>query len=240
MPCYNERSTVLTVVAQVLASPWTSQLVVIDDASTDGTGELLDSIDDRRVVVIRQPQNMGKGAAIRVGFRKATAPFVVIQDADLEYDPDEYPVLLGPLLSGRADVVYGSRFASTPSRRVLFFWHEVGNRFLTLLSKASTNLNLSDMETCFKMFRAEVLEQLDLREDRFGIEPEITAKVAAGGWRVYEVGITYHGRTYADGKKVGWRDGFRALWCIVRYSPVLARVRPASRRGAPRRGPGRI
>ncbi len=217
----------MAVVERVLQSPWTAQLVVVDDGSTDDTEVLLKSIRDPRVVVIRHPVNKGKGAAIRAGFREVSSPFVVIQDADLEYDPAEYPVLLGPLLSDHADVVYGSRFASTPSRRVLFFWHSVGNRFLTLLSNASTNLNLTDMETCFKMFRAEVLEDLELQEDRFGIEPEITAKVARGGWRVYEVGITYHGRTYAEGKKVGWRDGFQALWCIARYSPLLSRRRAA-------------
>jgi len=234
MPCFNERDTVLEIVNQVLKSPWTAELLVIDDGSTDGTAQLLASISDPRVVVLRQDKNTGKGAALREGFRKASFPYVVVQDADLEYDPAEYPILLGPLLEGRADVVYGSRFASTPSRRVLYFWHSVGNRFLTLLSNASTNLNLTDMETCFKAFRSEVLDNLDLREDRFGIEPEITAKIARDGWRVYEVGITYHGRTYAQGKKVNWRDGFHALWCIVRYSPLLGR---AVRRG-PVRGPG--
>ena len=225
MPCFNEEDTVLEIVERVLKSPWTEQLVIIDDGSTDGTPALLDSLSDARVLVVHQPRNTGKGAALREGFRRVSSPYVVVQDADLEYDPAEYPVLLGPLLEGHADVVYGSRFASTPSRRVLYFWHTVGNRLLTVLSNVTTNLNLSDMETCFKAFRLDVVKQLDLQEDRFGIEPEMTAKVARDGWRVYEVGITYHGRTYAEGKKIGWRDGFQALWCIARYSPFIERRR---------------
>jgi glycosyltransferase involved in cell wall biosynthesis len=179
--------------------------------------------------VLRQDVNQGKGAALRRGFAEASGPYVVVQDADLEYDPAEFPLLLEPLLSGAADVVYGSRFQSGRPHRVLYFWHSVGNRLLTLASNAFTNLNLTDMETCYKAFRVEVLRSIALEEDRFGIEPEVTAKVAAGGWRIYEVGISYNGRTYAEGKKIGWRDGFRALVCIVRYSRLGGRLRGVGR-----------
>jgi glycosyltransferase involved in cell wall biosynthesis len=226
MPCYNELATVTECVEAVLASPFTRELVIVDDGSTDGTRELLADLadTDARVRLLLQPENQGKGAALRRGFREATSEFVVVQDADLEYDPADYAVLLGPLLDGRADVVFGSRFSGGDAHRVLYFWHTVGNRFLTLLSNAFTDLNLTDMETCYKAFRLEVLEKLVLEEDRFGIEPEITAKVAAGGWRIYEVGISYSGRTYDEGKKIGWRDGVRAVVCVVRYSPVGARL----------------
>ncbi len=222
MPCYNEEAFVVEACAQVLASPRTSELIVVDDCSTDATSELLAGIDDSRLRVLRQPVNQGKGSALRRGFAEAKGPFVVVQDADLEYDPSDFEQLLGPLLTGQADVVYGSRFLSDRPHRVLYFWHYFGNRLLTLASNAFTNLNLTDMETCYKMFRKEVLDSVELVEDRFGIEPEITAKVAAGDWRIYEVGISYHGRTYAEGKKIGWRDGLAAFACIVRYS-VLAR-----------------
>jgi glycosyltransferase involved in cell wall biosynthesis len=225
MPCFNEEATVLETCKRVLASPWCNELVIVDDASTDGSLGQLEMLDDPRVRVLRQPVNQGKGAALRRGFAEATGPFVVVQDADLEYDPVEYPVLLEPLLSGAADVVYGSRFQGGRPHRVLYFWHSVGNKVLTLASNAFTNLNLTDMETCYKAFRVEVLRSITLEEDRFGIEPEITAKVAAGGWRIYEVGISYSGRTYAEGKKIGWRDGVRAISCIVRYSPVGTRFR---------------
>ena len=229
MPCYNEERTVRETCERVLASPCCRELVVVDDASTDASAEQLALLDDPRLRVLRQPENRGKGAALRRGFAEATGPFVVVQDADLEYDPAEYPLLLEPLLSGAADVVYGSRFQSGRPHRVLYFWHSVGNRLLTLASNAFTNLNLTDMETCYKAFRVEVLRSIDLEEDRFGIEPELTAKVAAGGWRIYEVGISYSGRTYAEGKKIGWRDGFRAIVCIVRYSHVGSRVRGRAR-----------
>jgi glycosyltransferase involved in cell wall biosynthesis len=237
VPCYNERATIDTVLKRVLDSPWTREVVVVDDGSDDGTRERLAEVDDPRVTVLFQPENRGKGAALRRGFAEATADFVVVQDADLEYDPADYSALLEPLVDGRADVVYGSRFMGGRPHRVLYFWHSMGNRALTLLSNMATNLNLTDMETCYKAFRREVVQALDLEEDRFGIEPEITAKVARAGWRVYEVGISYSGRTYAEGKKIGWRDGMWALRCIARYSPIGEAVRGRGRRGRP--GPGR-
>ncbi len=217
MPCFNERATIDEIVRRVLDSPHTGELLIVDDGSTDGTREVLARVDDERVRVILQPENRGKGAAIRRGFTEATREFVIIQDADLEYDPADYDLMLEPLLRGDADVVFGSRLQSSRPHRVLYFWHSVGNRLLTLLSNMFTDLNLSDMETCFKAFRREVVQSLDLVEDRFGIEPEITAKVAGGGWRVWEVGISYSGRTYAEGKKIDWRDGIAAVGCIVKY-----------------------
>jgi glycosyltransferase involved in cell wall biosynthesis len=217
MPCFNERATICEIVQRVLASPHTGELLIIDDGSTDGTRDILARLDDERVRVILQPGNRGKGAALRRGFEAATRELVIVQDADLEYDPADYDLMLAPLLSGDADVVFGSRFQSSQPRRVLYFWHSVGNRLLTLLSNMFTDLNLTDMESCFKAFRLEVVQSLDLVEDRFGIEPEITAKVAGGGWRVWEVGISYSGRTYAEGKKIDWRDGLAAVRCIVKY-----------------------
>ena len=220
MPCYNEIATIDEVVAAVLASPHVAELIVVDDGSTDGSREILAQLDDPLLRVILQPTNQGKGAALRRGFSEATAPFVVVQDADLEYDPLEFGDLIAPLLSDKADVVYGSRFLGGRPHRVLYFRHSIGNKLLTLTSNLFTDLNLTDMETCYKVFRREVLESFTLEESRFGIEPEITAKVAAGRWRVYEIGISYSGRTYAEGKKIGWRDAIRAFYCIIRYSPV--------------------
>jgi glycosyltransferase involved in cell wall biosynthesis len=218
VPCYNEQATIKELLTRVLDSEWVAEVVVVDDCSTDGTREIIGSVSDPRIKVILQDRNQGKGAALRRGFEHASADFVIIQDADLEYDPADYEQMVQPLLSGDADVVYGSRFLSYHSHRVLYFWHSVGNRILTNLSNAFTNLNLTDMETCYKAFRAEVIKGIDLQESRFGIEPEITAKVARGGWRVYEVGISYSGRTYAEGKKIGWKDGFEAIKCILKYS----------------------
>jgi len=224
MPCFNEEATIVAITDLVLASPYTAELIVVDDASTDGTLALLDAMDDPRLRVLRQGVNQGKGAAIRRGFADATQPFVIVQDADLEYDPADYAQIMGPLLDGRADVVFGSRFLTGQAHRVLYYWHSVGNRFLTTISNIFTNLNLTDMETCYKAFRREVLASFTLEEDRFGIEPEMTAKVARGGWRIYEVGISYSGRTYAEGKKIGWRDGIRAVYCVLLYSPVGPRL----------------
>ena len=222
MPCFNEEETVLQVTEAVLASPYTREVIAVDDGSTDRTLEALRAVSDPRMVVLEQRVNQGKGAALRRGFARAEGPLVIVQDADLEYDPGEYGTVLAPLLEGKADVVYGSRFHTAKPHRVLYFWHSVGNKFLTMASNMSTNLNLTDMETCYKAFRREVLDSFEIQEDRFGFEAEVTAKVAGGDWRIYEVGVSYSGRTYSQGKKIGWRDGFKALYCIVRYSPVWA------------------
>lgn len=218
MPAYNEEATVRQAIDAVLASPWVAELVVVDDCSTDRTRALLEEIiDDPRVTVRHHAVNQGKGAALRTGFAHATADFVVVQDADLEYDPAEFAKLLAPLLDGNADVVYGSRFAGGESHRVLYFWHSVGNKALTLASNMATNLNLTDMETCYKVFRRELIQAVTIEEDRFGFEPEITAKLARRRARFYEVGISYDGRTYEEGKKIGWRDGVHAVVCIAKY-----------------------
>lgn len=230
VPCYNEEATIRTLVGQVLASPWVAQVIVVDDGSKDRSREILAGLDDPRVLVVLHDVNKGKGAALRTGFAHAKADFVVVQDADLEYDPGEYGVLLEPLLDDRADVVFGSRFLSGRPHRVLYFWHSMGNRFLTLLSNMFTDLNLTDMETCYKCFRREVIQKIDIEEDRFGFEPEITAKLARGRHRIFEVGISYSGRTYAEGKKIGWRDGVRAVYCILRYSAIGERVRKLAAR----------
>jgi len=224
MPAYNEEATIAEIISQVLASPYTAELVVVDDASSDRTVEIVGALSDPRIRLVRQTVNQGKGAALRRGFAEATQPFVIVQDADLEYDPADYSQIMGPLLDDKADVVFGSRFLTTRAHRVLYYWHAVGNRFLTTLSNMFTNLNLSDMETCYKAFRREVLSSFELEEDRFGIEPEMTAKISRGNWRVYEVGISYNARTYAEGKKIGWRDGVRAIYCIVLYSPIGGRI----------------
>jgi glycosyltransferase involved in cell wall biosynthesis len=227
IPCYNEESTVAAVIDKVVANPWVAEVIVVDDGSTDKSREILGAIDLPELVVLLQPVNQGKGAALRCGFARATADYVIVQDADLEYDPEEFELLLGPLEDDKADVVFGSRFQSGRPHRVLYYWHSVGNRMLTTLSNMFTNLNLTDMETCYKAFRRSVIQSIVIEENRFGFEPEITAKIARGGWRVYEVGISYSGRTYAEGKKIGWRDGVRASYCIVRYSAVGQRVRRA-------------
>jgi glycosyltransferase involved in cell wall biosynthesis len=217
MPCFNEQATIKEITSLVLDSPWVGELVIVDDGSSDDTRSMLADLGDPRVRVLLQPRNMGKGAALRRGFADATMPYTIVQDADLEYDPAEYARLLDPLIANRADVVFGSRFAGGEAHRVLLFWHSLGNKLLTLLSNAATGLNLTDMETCYKVFRTDVLQSIEIEEDRFGFEPEITAKIAQRRLRVYEVGISYSGRTYDEGKKIGWKDGFRALWCIAKY-----------------------
>ncbi len=220
VPVFNEENTLETILGVVLAQPDVAEVVAVDDASADRSWELLQAAAARepRLKVFHHEKNAGKGAALRTGIARCTAPVVVIQDADMEYDPTEYRRLINPILNDHADAVFGSRFLGSDAHRVLYFWHYVGNRFLTLLSNMSTNINLTDMESCYKMFRRELIQSVEIEENRFGFEPEITAKIARSGARIYEVAVSYRGRTYAEGKKITWKDGFRALWCIAKYN----------------------
>lgn len=220
IPVYNEQKTLAEIIRRVRAVPIPKEIILVDDGSTDGTRDLLRSMEgEPDLRILFHPHNRGKGAALKTGFLKATGTIVIVQDADLEYDPADYPRLIQPILQNRADVVYGSRFLGQDSHRVMSFWHSLGNRVLTTLSNIFTNLDLTDMETCYKVFRRETIHALAprLKQQRFGIEPELTAKVARSGYRIFEVGIRYEGRSYHDGKKIGWRDAVKALWCIVRY-----------------------
>jgi glycosyltransferase involved in cell wall biosynthesis len=226
-PIFDEQATLRQVVERILSVPIDIELICVDDGSRDGSREILAALQSQhpQIKVLLQPHNLGKGAALRRGIQEATGDFVLIQDADLEYDPKDYPLLLEPLIQGKADVVYGSRFMGGAPHRVLYFWHSVGNKVLTLLSNCLTNINLSDMETCYKVFRREIIQAIPLHENRFGFEPEVTVKVAKRRLRIYEVGISYQGRTYEEGKKIGWKDGVRALWVLLKYSikePVVA------------------
>jgi glycosyltransferase involved in cell wall biosynthesis len=220
MPVYNEAATVSDVIRVVLAQPCVAELIIVDDCSADGTWDVLQKIqnEDARIKVFHHEVNQGKGAALRTGISKAGSEIVLIQDADLEYDPHEYDHLIAPILAGKADVVFGSRFTGAGAHRVLYYWHSVGNRFLTMLSNMATNLNVTDMETCYKVFKRPIIQGITIQENRFGFEPEITAKVARLGVRIFEVPISYYGRTYAEGKKINWRDGFSAIRCIFKYN----------------------
>jgi glycosyltransferase involved in cell wall biosynthesis len=220
IPCYNELHTISALVEAVMQAPCDNkEVIIVDDFSNDGTRDLLKGrIEPLVECIVYHEKNMGKGAAIRTGLGKATGDIVIIQDADLEYNPREYDLLTKPIVDGVADVVYGSRFAGSGPHRVLYFWHYIGNKLLTILSNMLTDLNLSDMETCYKAFRREIIDQIKIEEDRFGFEPEVTAKIARLRCRIYEVGISYYGRTYSEGKKIGWKDGIRAIWCVLKYN----------------------
>ncbi len=222
IPCYNEKATIREIVSRVKASPIEDEkeIIIVDDASTDGTREILNQMENEGIRVVYQGQNQGKGAALRAGFERATGDITLIQDADLEYNPNEYPKLLAPIKSGDADVVYGSRFVGSGAHRVVYYWHSLGNKFLTLLSNMFTNINLTDMETCYKVFRTPIIKEIlpRLKSDRFGFEPEVTARLAKKHVRIYEVGISYHGRTYEEGKKIGWWDGAKAIFSIVYFN----------------------
>lgn len=219
IPCYNEAATILDLIRRVETSPVSiKEIIIVDDGSQDGTIEVLKSVRNPLVRVFFHDKNQGKGAALRTGFAAAEGDICIVQDADLEYDPEEFPVVIQPIIDGKADVVFGSRFQGGRPHRVVYYWHSVGNKFLTTLSNMLTNINLTDMETCYKAFRREVIQSISIRENRFGFEPEITAKVSRKNLRIYEVGISYYGRTYAEGKKIGWRDGVRAIYCILKYN----------------------
>ena len=219
IPCFNEKDTITKIIEKVEnATVLLKEIIIVDDLSTDGTREILEKINNPIIKILFHPKNKGKGAALRTGFSKVNGDICIIQDADLEYDPIEYPKLIKPIIDNKADVVFGSRFKGAGAHRVVYFWHRIGNWFLTLLSNLFTDINLSDMETCYKVFRKEVIQSIRIKENRFGFEPEITAKIAKMHLRIYEVGISYYGRTYAEGKKITWRDGFKAIYCIIRYN----------------------